>query len=77
MQMSHLPYGVSPTGYRDSLGWVEKQHLIREYPQRRFPTGRIPIACPPAGIRIYETGNSENPNVYSAFGVVTADDIRY
>ena len=73
-QMSHLPYSLSPIG-RGSLGYSEKIYFQKMFPrlkERRIP---VPISCPPNGIRIYETGNSYNPNTTSSLGYITPDDL--
>ena len=75
-QMSHLPWATPPTGI-GALGMKQDQALNDIYPQRSFPTGKVPVSCPPDGVRIYETGNAFNPNVYSAYGVIQPDEIRY
>lgn len=68
-QMSHLPFAMPPTG-RGSLGYLQKKELQHKYPPLEFSIGEIPISCPPDGIRIYETGNAQDPNVYSEFDKV-------
>ena len=84
-QMSHLPYATPPIG-RGSLGYIQKRQLQLEYLPMHYNNGmfsalniasKIPISCPPNGIRIYETGNSHNPNTHSVFGVITPADLRY
>lgn len=76
-QMIHLPWCVPPlAGSVGSLGYPECNYLKNEYPPMHFSTGeKVPVSCPPDGVRIYETGNAQNPNVYSTWGVVHADDL--
>lgn len=73
-QMSHLPYALPPIG-RGSLGYNEKVFLNKRFPP--FKTGNIPVpvSCPPHGVRIYETGNSYNPNTTSILGYITPEDL--
>lgn len=75
-QISHLPFSSPPVG-RGSLGWAQKEILKDLFPKRSFPTGKVPISCPPNGVRIYETGNALNPNVYSSFGVLKPDQLTF
>lgn len=65
-QMAILPYALSPTG-RGSLGYFQKEYLEQIYPPLRFNIGPVPISCPPCGVRIYQTGNAQNPNIYTEF----------
>ena len=74
--MSHLPWATPPTGI-GALGEREYQEVQYIHPQKRFSTGKVPISCPPDGVRIYETGNAMNPNVYSTWGVIHPDEITY
>ena len=74
-QMSHLPYESPPTGGYGSLGHKQKMQLRRKYPPMQFSIGDVPEFCPPCGISIYETGNAENPNIYSVYGNLGPEDI--
>lgn len=74
--MSRLPWCVPPTGI-GALGERECREMQSMFPGRRFPIGKIPISIPPDGIRIYETGNAENPNTHTSWGVVGPEYITY
>jgi hypothetical protein len=73
--LSRLPYDDPPTGGPDSLGYAEQSLLRKRYPDPSFPILQNPISCPPKGVRIYQTGNADNPNTTSIFGVVGPDGV--
>lgn len=70
--MSHLPFD-NPLyrGGPDALGYIDYVEKLLEYPPREFHYAKIPVSCPPDGIRVYETGTAQNPNVQSGFGPIT------
>ncbi len=75
-QMSRLPWCTPPTGI-GSLGERQCRDVRNSYPGDIFATGEVPISCLPDKVSIYETGNAHNPNVYSTWGVVQPNEIRY
>jgi hypothetical protein len=78
ISMSHLPFD-NPIfrGGRDALGYIQYLRKLEEYPPRQFFYADIPVSCPPNGVRVYETGNAQNPNVQSGFGPVDLDYVLY
>lgn len=76
--MSHLPFD-NPIyrGGPDALGYIQYLRKLEEYPPRQFFYANIPVSCPPHGVRVYETGNAQNPNVQSGFGPVDLDYVLY
>ena len=88
MQMTHLPYCTPPTGITtpQSLGFEDCTTLKKRYPRHNFSLGKVPVSISKGhgvvvpgnyGIRIYETGNSMNPNTHNTWGVITANDIDF
>lgn len=74
--MSRLPWCTPPTGI-GALGERQCLNAKATYPGKRFSIGKVPISVPPSGIRIYETGNAENPNTHTSWGVVGPEYITY
>lgn len=71
-QMSLLPF-ITPPHAPGFLGGVEQIQLQEQFPDPPVP--RIAYYNPPPWQNVYETGTAYDPNIYSAFGTVTPDDI--
>ena len=67
MQMSHLPFCNYPMKSPSllSLGAGECDILQKIFPESNFIIDKVPISCPNNCniTRIYETGNTNNPNL--------------
>jgi hypothetical protein len=73
-QMSHLPFAMSPVG-PGSLGYSQKIDLQNRYPPNPFYNRSKKMYYYKGCYRPVDTGLSENPNIYSKFGVLTPDDL--
>ena len=74
--MSRLPW-VTPPMSIGSLGGEKIEQVKQKYPGLKFSTADVPISVPPDGVRIYETGNTYNPNVHSYIGLIEPPDLRW
>jgi hypothetical protein len=74
-QMSHLPFAMTPTG-PGSLGNSQKMELRKKYPPPQFYNRENrPMYYHKGCYRPLDSGLSENPNIYSSFGVINPDDL--